>query len=205
MIRKKIRYTIIFSFAFIVCVICAMLYAGCKTQDKPMPAPPEPSNSDITITLNVSLLELHQYETAVINAEVSDGASAKFSSSDETIAAVDLNGTVIAKSAGACDIIVTAKDASAKCRVIVSTSPYKAKIQGVKDEIRIVSGTSFKSALSADYNGTLIDESPATKQSTSSGKNGKRNIKVRITLSLPFTSSSPLSRFSFPTSQPATL
>lgn len=158
MIRKKIRYTIILSFAFIVCVICAMLYSGCKTQDKPTPAPPEPSNSDITITLNVSLLELHQYETAVINADVSDGSSAKFSSSDEAIAAVESNGTVIAKSAGACDIIVTAKDASAKCRVIVSTSPYKAKIQGVKDEIRIVSGTSFKTALSADYNGTLVDE-----------------------------------------------
>lgn len=166
---SKRKIIVILSLIIVAALCFSISLAGCKknngsdeTQSESS-APIDSSSSesvteDVTIKLNKTSLELTKYETAVIEAIVSDGSVAVFSSGDENIASVTSDGVVTAKSVGACDIVASAGDVSAKCRVIVSVSPYTASIKGVIDDIRVAGGGEFKAQLYAEFNGKKLDE-----------------------------------------------
>lgn len=166
---SKRKIIVILSLIIVAALCFSISLAGCKknngsdkTQSESS-APIDSSSSesvteDVTIKLNKTSLELTKYETAVIEASVSDGSVAVFSSGDENIASVTSDGVVTAKNVGACDIVASAGDVSAKCRVIVSVSPYTASIKGVIDDIRVAGGGEFKAQLYAEFNGKKLDE-----------------------------------------------
>ena len=155
---SKRKIIVILSLIIVAALCFSISLAGCKknngsdeTQSESS-APIDSSSSesvteDVTIKLNKTSLELTKYETAVIEAIVSDGSVAVFSSGDENIASVTSDGVVTAKNVGACDIVASAGGVSAKCRVIVSVSPYTASIKGVIDDIRVAGGGEFKAQL----------------------------------------------------------
>ena len=163
MFKRKI--SVILSLIFVVVLCFAVSLTGCKKKDdsnsSSNPFDSDSSDSgktEVTITLNESSLELTKYETAVIVATTSDGSAVIFTSSNENVASVTNNGIITAKNVGACDIVASVGDANAKCRVIVSDSPYSASIKGVNNEIRIARSGEFKAQLYAEFNGNKLNE-----------------------------------------------
>ncbi len=156
----KRRITLILSFILVFALCFAVSCNGCKKGNDSGSTSDSTSGSDgqTTISLSVTSLELTKYETAVISATVSDNSVVSFSSDNADIASVTEDGTVTAKNVGACDITASSNGATAKCRVIVSDSPYSASIKGVNGQISVVSGGEFKAALYADFNGKKVDD-----------------------------------------------
>ena len=164
MFLKNNKFKIIIALAFVLALCTVFLCYGCKNNDKPSSEQSEESTVEstsearVTVTLGKTSLDLVKYETAVITAVASDGSAVTFSSSNDSVASVTEDGVVTAKSVGTCDIIAAAKNASAKCMVVVSDSPYSAKIKGINDEIRVVKGGEFKAKPYADFNGVTIED-----------------------------------------------
>ncbi len=156
----KRKLTLILSFIFVFALCFAASCNGCKKGGSSDTGSGSASASEeqTVVSLNVTSLELTRYETAVISATVSDGSVVSFTSDNEEIASVGADGKVTAKNVGACDITASANGVTAKCRVIVSVSPYSASIRGVSGRIAIVSGGEFKAALYADFNGKKIED-----------------------------------------------
>lgn len=78
------------------------------------------SESQTEITLSETEIEIELGSTASLSAETNNGEKISWSSSDESIAAVDSNGTVTAKGEGKAYIIATAESGKAKrCAVTV--------------------------------------------------------------------------------------
>lgn len=82
-----------------------------------------------SISLNVSELELYPQESARLSVTASpedaDLSTLVWTSSDESVAVVDQNGTVMAVAAGNADITATVGEAAATCKVTVKA---KAKV-----------------------------------------------------------------------------
>ena len=162
---SKRKINVILSLIFVIVLCFAVSLAGCKKNndsnsgsDYSDSGSSDSEKISVTITLNETSLVLTQYETAAIVATTSDGSVAMFTSSDENIASVTDKGIVTAKNVGACDIVASVGEANAKCRVIVSDSPYSASIKGVNSEIRIAGGGEFKAQLYAEFNGKKLNE-----------------------------------------------
>ena len=162
---SKRKINVILSLIFVIVLCFAVSLAGCKKNndsnsgsDYSDSGSSDSEKISVTITLNETSLELTKYETAAIVATTSDGSVAMFTSSDENIASVTDKGIVTAKNVGACDIVASVGEANAKCRVIVSDSPYSASIKGVNNEIRIAGGGEFKAQLYAEFNGNKLNE-----------------------------------------------
>lgn len=162
---SKRKINVILSLIFVIVLCFAVSLAGCKknndsnsSSDSPDSGSSDGGKTSVTITLNETSLDLTKYETAAIVATTSDGSAVMFTSSDENIASVTDNGIVTAKNVGACDIVASVGEANAKCRVIVSDSPYSASIKGVNNEIRIACGGEFKAQLYAEFNGNKLNE-----------------------------------------------
>lgn len=87
----------------------AALFAGNDTPDRPQTETVELNQTDVNLTVG---------KTTVLSATGSDKIT--FSSSDETVATVDVNGTVKAVAPGTAVITAKASEQSATCQVTVT-------------------------------------------------------------------------------------
>lgn len=124
-----------------------------------------------SISLNVSELELYPQESARLSVTASpedaDLSTLVWTSSDESVAVVDQNGTVMAVAAGNADITATVGEAAATCKVTVKS---KAKVGDFfysdgtwstdLDESKTVVGIVFYAGNPAKDDRILRDEHP---------------------------------------------